>query len=59
MYIFSTLPLMFDFTHPIRRSENPSVRKKRQKETKRHRKRKNILAIERSQKLQARDSVSG
>jgi hypothetical protein len=38
---FSTLPLLFDFTHPIRRSENPSVRKKNDI------KRKNILAIER------------
>jgi hypothetical protein len=30
---FSTLPLLFDFTYPIRRSENPSVRKKGKKNT--------------------------
>jgi hypothetical protein len=33
---FSTLPLLFDFTHPIRRSENPSVRKKKAKRDKKN-----------------------
>jgi hypothetical protein len=32
---FSTLPLLLDFMHPVRRSDNPSViEKKRRKETK-------------------------
>jgi hypothetical protein len=43
---FSTLPLLFDFIHPIRRSENPSVRKKSKRDKKTTKKRKNILGIE-------------
>jgi hypothetical protein len=44
--------------HLIRRSENPSVRKKRQKETKKMTKKKeNILAIERGVKNSKHETV--
>jgi hypothetical protein len=48
---FSTLPLLFNFTHPIRRSKNPSVRKKKGKKRQKNDKEKeNILTIERKSK---------
>jgi hypothetical protein len=49
VYFFSTLPLMFDFTHPIRRLENLVWEKKCKKRLKTTKKRKNILAIEREE----------
>jgi hypothetical protein len=33
-YTFSTLPFLLDFTHSVRRSNNPSVREKKAKRDK-------------------------
>jgi hypothetical protein len=38
--LFLLLPLLLDFTHPVRRSDNPSVREKRRKKTKSDKKKK-------------------
>jgi hypothetical protein len=54
---FLTLPLLFDFTHLIKRLENPSVRKKGKKRQKMTKKRKNILAIERGAKNSKHETV--
>jgi hypothetical protein len=46
IHTFSTLPLLLDFAHPVRRSDNPSVRgKKAKREKKTKKKRKNMPVI--------------
>jgi hypothetical protein len=49
MYTFSTLPLLLNFMHPVRRSDNPNVRGKKRKEKKMTKKEKNMSAIEREE----------